>query len=188
MKIYTKTGDTGKTSLFGGGRLLKSDGRVAQYGAVDELNSFVGLLRSTLAVAAHPNILSERENLDKFLYSLQNRLFDLGAELATGDEKFLAKLSRRIQESDVQDLEKEIDRMQASLQPIKNFILPGGSLLAAQTHICRTVCRRAERAMVAVEAPSLLLVQYINRLSDYFFVLARYFNHLEGVAEPEWEK
>lgn len=188
MKIYTKTGDAGKTSLFGGGRLLKSDVRVAQYGAVDEVNSFVGLLRATLYRSQMVQEDPSAKQIYLFLGALQNRLFDLGAELATGDEKFLSKLARRIETADIEDLEKAIDTMQESLVPLKNFILPGGSVLSAHAHVCRTATRRAERAMLEIENPSPILLAFINRLSDYFFVLARYFNRLEGVDEPEWQK
>jgi len=188
MKIYTKTGDKGETSLFGGGRVRKNDPRVAAYGEVDELNSFVGVLISSLTKAQFSATPDPKEALVTFLHSLQNRLFDLGAELATGDEKFLAKLTRRIEMADVVLLETSIDRMQDELKPLKNFILPGGSHPASHAHVCRSVARRAERAMLATGETSDLLITFINRVSDYFFVLARHLNHLAGVAEPEWEK
>lgn len=185
MKIYTKTGDTGETSLFGGGRVKKNDLRVAAYGEIDELNSFVGALIASLGAAlpAEKALLLRKE-----LQNLQNRLFDLGAELATGDERFLEKLPRRVNDADTQMLEQAIDAMQKELKPLKNFVLPGGSSAAAQAHICRSVCRRAERAMLHAGVTPPRLIAFINRVSDYFFVLARYLNYLEGVAEPEWEK
>ena len=188
MKIYTKTGDKGETSLFGGGRVRKDHPRVAAYGEVDELNSFVGVLVAELHGVGNLQQPDTSAPLVRFLQNLQNRLFDLGAELATGDAKFLEKLPRRISEFDVQVLEQAIDAMQETLKPLKNFILPGGSRAAAQAHVCRSVARRAERAMLAAGEIPLLLVTYINRVSDYFFVLARYLNHLAQTAEPEWEK
>jgi cob(I)alamin adenosyltransferase len=188
MKIYTKTGDRGETSLFGGGRVKKNDARVSAYGEVDELNSFVGVLISQIEMDAPDAPQPEKEAIRMLLKATQNRLFDLGAELAVGDENFLQKLSRRIALSDIEALESEIDRMQTSLKPLKNFILPGGCATAAHAHVCRSVSRRAERAMLASPSTAPLLIAYINRLSDYFFVLARYLNHLSGTAEPEWEK
>lgn len=193
MKIYTKTGDKGETSLFGGGRVKKNDPRVAAYGEIDELNSFVGLLIADLDQAdlfknAKPSAEPAVPALRIFLQAMQNRLFDLGAELATGDASFLAKLSRRIEPADISLIEQAIDTMQAPLLPLKNFILPGGSRAAAYAHVCRSVARRAERAMLHSGETPELLITYINRVSDYFFVLARYLNYLAGVAEPEWEK
>lgn len=187
MKIYTKTGDKGETSLFGGGRVKKNHPRVGAYGEVDELNSFVGVLVASLNQGDFPKHGDKSPSLKSFLEAMQNRLFDLGAELATGDDGFLAKLPRRIEERDILLLEEAIDTMQERLKPLKNFILPGGSVAAANAHACRSISRRAERAMIAANAPD-LLIAYINRVSDYFFVLARYLNHLAGVAEPEWEK
>ncbi|AFM13747.1 cob(I)yrinic acid a,c-diamide adenosyltransferase [Turneriella parva] len=188
MKIYTKTGDSGETSLFGGGRVQKNDKRVTAYGEIDELNSFVGALLANLGDKSGTPHYGAMVEIRHLLEALQNRLFDLGAELAVGDQKFLAKLARRIAEPDIAALEAAIDRMQAHLKPLTNFILPGGSPAAAHAHICRSVSRRAERAMIAAAVQEPLLLSFINRLSDYFFVLARYLNHLNGVAEPEWEK
>lgn len=188
MKIYTKTGDAGETSLFGGGRVKKSDPRVSAYGEVDELNSFVGALIASLDAGPSAQGASEMLKIRSFLQILQNRLFDLGAELATGDEKFLDKLPRRISQQDTEQLEAAIDAMQVNLQPLKNFILPGGSAAAAQAHICRSVSRRAERAMTETGVTPPHLIAFMNRTSDYFFVLARYLNHLTHTAEPEWEK
>lgn len=188
MKIYTKTGDAGETSLFGGGRVKKNDLRVEAYGEVDELNSFVGALLANLGDKSGTPHYAAMLEIRHLLEAMQNRLFDLGAELAVGDDKFLSKLSRRIAAADVTALENAIDRMQAHLKPLNNFILPGGLKQAAQAHICRSVSRRAERAMIAAGVKEPLLIAYINRVSDYFFVLARYLNHMGGVAEPEWEK
>jgi cob(I)alamin adenosyltransferase len=188
MKIYTKTGDRGETSLFGGGRVKKSDARVAAYGEVDELNSFVGALIASLDSYASGKHAAEILKIRDFLQTLQNRLFDLGAELATGDEKFLEKLPRRISAADTEKFETAIDAMQSQLQPLKNFILPGGCAAAAHAHICRSVSRRAERAMIETGVTPPHLIAFINRASDYFFVLARYLNHLTQTPEPEWEK
>lgn len=188
MKIYTKTGDRGETSLFGGGRVRKNDARVSAYGEIDELNSFVGVLIAELARTPVEPRSAETEAIRTQLKATQNRLFDLGAELAVGDERFLEKLSRRIAEKDIEALENEIDNMETSLKPLKNFVLPGGCVTAAHAHVCRSVSRRAERAMLASPSTAPLLIAYVNRLSDYFFVLARYLNHLNATAEPEWEK
>ncbi|GAB4422757.1 MAG: cob(I)yrinic acid a,c-diamide adenosyltransferase [Turneriella sp.] len=188
MKIYTKTGDSGETSLFGGGRVRKNDPRVAAYGEVDELNSFVGALLAHLDTGSSAQNATELLRIRSFLQKLQNRLFDLGAELATGDEKFLQKLPRRITAEDTAELEAAIDAMQENLQPLRNFILPGGSAAAAHAHICRSVSRRAERAMIETGVTPPHLIAFMNRASDYFFVLARYLNHLAQTPEPEWEK
>lgn len=188
MKIYTKTGDKGETSLYGGGRVRKDHPRVAAYGEVDELNSFVGLLVASIHALPESQHTEASAAVVRFLLNLQNRLFDLGAELATGDVNFLEKLPRRISEFDVQLLEQEIDAMQENLKPLKNFILPGGSPPAAHAHVCRSVARRAERSMLTAGGVPLLLITYINRVSDYFFVLARHINHLTSTTEPEWEK
>jgi cob(I)alamin adenosyltransferase len=184
MKIYTKTGDRGDTSLFGGGRVRKDDPRVEAYGAVDELNSFVGALGASLGLAQNP----EFRDTSYLLTQIQNRLFDLGAELATGDAEFLRKLPRRIADADIEILEIQIDRMETQLPPLKNFILPGGAVAAAHAHICRSVSRRAERAMLGADTCPPEGLRYINRLSDFFFVLARHINRLTGITEPEWEK
>lgn len=188
MKIYTKTGDSGDTSLYGGGRVKKNDPRVAAYGEIDELNSAVGVLIATLDAGPSAKAASEMLTIRRFLQAMQNRLFDLGAELATGDARFLEKLPRRIEQNDVALLEQQIDLMQAGLKPLKNFILPGGSVPAAHAHVCRSVARRAERAMLGAGDSAPHLIAFINRISDYFFVLARYLNHLADTAEPEWEK
>lgn len=188
MKIYTKTGDRGETSLFGGGRVRKDDPRVAAYGEVDELNSHVGLLVTYIREAGYLRDAAERQKVLQTLTNLQNRLFDLGAELATGKSEFLTKLPRLIAESDVHDLEQAIDAMETGLSPLKNFILPGGNLAAAQAHVCRSTARRAERAMISTEESSVLLITYMNRVSDFFFIVARHLNRLSGTAEPEWEK
>lgn len=182
-KIYTKTGDQGDTALGTGERRLKSDGRVAAYGTVDETNSHIGVAR--LAVAPdHPD-------LDAMLGRIQNDLFDLGADLATPEsDEPLGYEPLRITVAQVERLEGEIDRLNADLQPLKSFVLPGGSPASAHLHVCRTVSRRAERLMVALsrtegETLSDAALKYINRLSDFFFVAARWTND-KGEADILW--
>ncbi|MGA7613647.1 MAG: cob(I)yrinic acid a,c-diamide adenosyltransferase [Thermoanaerobaculia bacterium] len=176
MKIYTKGGDRGETSLIGGGRVSKSDPRIDAYGTVDELNSMIGVARASWDGAP----------LDGELQKIQSDLFDVGAHLAAtaSREKFPGPDEERIAA-----LEESIDRMEAELEPLKNFILPGGSLTAAYLHLARTVCRRAERLVVALGeeaavSPSTLV--YLNRLSDLLFVAARYANRLAGVRDVLW--
>lgn len=179
MKIYTRTGDKGETGLFGGARVSKSDTRVAAYGEIDELNSVIGLARAQGLDAA----------VDGLLARVQLELFDLGAELATVPGK-LDKLDLpRIEEEEVKRLETAIDRFEADLAPLKTFILPGGSAGAAQLHVARCVCRRAERGVVALASVSEVraeAVHYLNRLSDLLFTLARHANHRVGVADVPW--
>jgi cob(I)alamin adenosyltransferase len=178
MKIYTKTGDDGTTSLFSGGRVRKDDLRVEAYGTVDELNSHLGMARAIKPAA----------EVDALLETVQNQLFRLGADLATQlDAK--ADWVVRVDEAAVRGLETDIDRMTDILEPLKNFILPGGTPAAAQIHIARTVCRRAERLAVHLaerEPITELTVQYLNRLSDWLFTLARYENHLANMPESRW--
>lgn len=184
MKIYTKTGDNGTTGLYGGGRVGKNDNRVCAYGTIDELNSFMGLLISELRDIPGKGY----ETTVKLLGDIQNRLFDLGAELACGSEKYLEKLSRRVIKSDTEILEKQIDIWQNELIPLKNFILPGGHKAASIAHVCRSVCRRAEREIIHAGGYSENVTIYINRLSDFLFCLARHINHEQAVTEPEWQK
>ena len=177
MKIYTRTGDEGTTSLFGGTRVSKDDIRIEAYGTVDELNSFIGLLNDSFVEATQNYFLSE----------VQKRLFDIGSSLAADPSKFA--LASDIRDSDIQMLENAMDTMDQLLDPLKNFILPGGDIAVSQAHICRTVCRRAERRVISLgrvaEVESAIVV-YLNRLSDYFFVLARYIAHSKGVNEVHW--
>lgn len=184
MKIYTRTGDDGVTGLFGGGRVSKHDARIEAFGAVDELNAVVGVARAELAAADW-----ECEGLDALLDAVQHHLFDLGAELATRDpqEQGTAMLGER----HVKLLEEEIDRLDARLEPLKQFILPGGARAAAQLHLARCVCRRAERLIVALarrESVRDLTVIYVNRLSDLLFVAARAANQAAGVGDVPWNK
>ena len=178
MKIYTRTGDDGTTGLLGPGRVLKCAPRVEAYGSVDELNAVLGVVR------AHDT----QGWLAQELESLQSRLLSLGAELAAADPAMLGNLER-IADADVAGCERLIDRLEADLPPLKNFILPAGSPLAAQLHFARTVCRRAERRLVELqreETLSPVLVRYLNRLADLLFVMARWANRRAEVAESEW--
>ena len=178
MKIYTRTGDTGETSLFGGTRVGKDDPRVAAYGDVDELNANLGLARSA----------SRDGEIDAVLVQLQRDLFALGALLADPSGTVGQKISKAtIIDADVARLEQSIDTFEAELAPLTKFILAGGSPCGAALHVARAVCRRAERQMVALEpAVDPLLLKYINRLSDLLFVLARTVNHRAGVPETTW--
>jgi cob(I)alamin adenosyltransferase len=181
MKIYTKTGDAGDTGLFGGGRVGKDDPRVEAYGAVDELNASVGMAR---AVELMPRV-------DEVLVPVQRDLFAIGAILATPEpEKMREQLAKaRIDESRIAQLEAAIDAGEAELEPLRAFILPGGTPKAAALHVARTVCRRAERRVVTlareVELPPLAVI-YLNRLSDLLFVLARVANRRAGAGEVTW--
>jgi cob(I)alamin adenosyltransferase len=178
MKIYTRTGDTGETSLFGGTRVGKDDPRVHAYGEVDEVNAHLGLARAS---AADPEI-------DVELVRLQRDLFALGAQLADPGHKAGDRSAKaRLGDEDVARLEQLIDRMEADLPPLRNFILAGGTSCGAALHVARAVCRRAERAMVALDpAVDSVLLRYINRLSDLLFVLARAANQRGGAAEAIW--
>ena len=181
MKIYTKTGDAGQTSLFGGKRVNKDDHRVEAYGTVDELNAFIGLLADAV---------SDYAALVVFLRELQCRLFGLGAYLAA-DPDGEWNIQHDLRASDLTLLEQEMDRMDAELPPLQNFILPGGHPAVSACHLCRTVSRRAERAVVRLhhESPTdALALQYLNRLSDYFFVLARHLAKELGAEEVIWQK
>jgi cob(I)alamin adenosyltransferase len=184
MKIYTKTGDAGSTGLFGGPRVSKADSRICAYGAVDELNSILGVVRASGAGESRFDELSHQ------LEDVQNRLFSIGAELACPKpEEFELKW---IAEGSIELLERWIDAADSKLQPLKNFILPGGSMVAAHLHVARTVCRRVEREIVQlsidgdVSDPSQIIV-YLNRLSDYLFNAARLANHASGIADVVWE-
>lgn len=178
MKIYTKTGDAGETSLLGGTRVRKDHKRIEAYGTVDELNSAIGVAR--VAWPAGP--------IDDELGRVQSDLFDLGAFLATiaPNEKFPAPPEARIEA-----LEAAIDRMEEALPPLTAFILPGGSPASAALHVARTVCRRAERLVVSLEElgdDMSRALQYLNRLADYLFVAARYANLKAGVADVAWKR
>ena len=181
MKIYTRTGDAGDTGLFGGGRTPKSDPRVEAYGDVDELNAALGLARASELMP----------RVDEVLVPIQRDLFAIGALLATPDrDKMKQHLEKaRIDEGRIAELERAIDDGDAELEPLKAFIIPGGTPKAAALHLARTVCRRAERRVVAlrstVEVPDIAIV-YLNRLSDLLFTLARVANRRAGAGEVTW--
>src|SRR6186997_1256442 len=181
MKIYTKTGDKGKTSLIGGTKVYKSDQRIESYGTVDELNSFVGLCLDHL----------KSHNISNVLAEIQDRLFTIGSALACDPEKETKLKIPDLHESDVELLEKEIDKMNETLPVMKSFILPGGNVIVSTLHIARTVCRRAERCCVRMQKKEIevepLIIKYLNRLSDYLFVLARHASHQLGAEEIPWK-
>ncbi|MFC4873779.1 cob(I)yrinic acid a,c-diamide adenosyltransferase [Negadavirga shengliensis] len=179
MKIYTKTGDRGETSLLGGKRVAKSHIRIEAYGTIDELNAFMGLLRD------------QEVNLRRadFIKTIQDRLFTIGATLANDPEKTKVKRPSLLKE-DVEYLEKAIDEMEGGLQPLQHFLLPGGHASVSYTHIARTVCRRAERCVVALMDTSpveSLVLEFLNRLSDYLFVLGRQIAKELEIKEVTWE-
>jgi cob(I)alamin adenosyltransferase len=178
VKIYTRTGDSGETSLFGGARVRKDDARIEAYGTIDELNSCLGVARATWPASS----------LDGQFHAIQSDLFDIGAHLASpGTSRFAGPSAER-----VTSLERDIDAMESELAPLKTFILPGGTLVAAQLHVARTVCRRAERLVVSLndadDATTKLSITYLNRLSDFLFVAARFANHKSGVADVPWTR
>jgi cob(I)alamin adenosyltransferase len=181
MKIYTKTGDQGDTALFGGGRVPKDDARVSAYGDVDELNACIGMARA----------VQPMQRIDEVLVPIQRDLFGLGALLATPNrEKMKVQLEKaRIDDERIAQLEHAIDNAEGDLDPLRAFVLPGGSNKAAALHLARTVCRRAERHVVTLmresEVPDIIIV-YLNRLSDLLFVLARLANRLDSVGEVTW--
>ncbi len=178
MKIYTKTGDTGMTGLYGGGRVSKSAPRISAYGDIDELNALLGLAAAQ----------SDQDPVKKTLKEIQSTLFVVGAQLASpkADPKI-----ERITNAQIEFLERQIDVITETLPPLKTFILPGGSVTASTLHLARTVCRRAERSIVylsTVEGEDVdrWLITYVNRLSDFLFTLARLANQLEKIADIPW--
>jgi cob(I)alamin adenosyltransferase len=182
VKIYTKGGDRGETSLFGGERVRKDDLRVEAYGTVDELNALLGVALTEIG----------DKDLRELLEQIQRSLFDLGGELATPgveEREARGKSIPRVQDADVETLEQSIDRMDEEVEPLRAFVLPGGARGAALLHHARTVCRRAERRVVRlaeVGSPSPVLIRYLNRLSDLLFVAARVVNKRQAVPEPTW--
>jgi cob(I)alamin adenosyltransferase len=182
LKVYTRRGDRGETDLFAGGRVRKDHPRVEAYGAVDELNSALGL------AAAH----SAEADVEALCREVQARLFDLGAYLAAPDEKRREKSGiEPPPEADIEALERAIDGFDGELEPLRRFVLPGGTAAAAAFHVARTVCRRAERAAVALDAQETLApaaLGYLNRLSDLLFVLARVENRRAGKGDVEWRR
>jgi cob(I)alamin adenosyltransferase len=179
MKIYTKTGDDGTTSLFGGKRVSKADLRIDTYGTVDELNSWIGVLRDQPVNQSRKDILIE----------IQDRLFTIGSTLATepGNSKVKIPL---LTESDIEFLEKQMDEMELALEPMRFFVLPGGNQSISFGHVARTVCRRSERLAIALnhsEPVNELVIKYLNRLSDYLFVLCRTMTHELKAEETPWK-
>jgi cob(I)alamin adenosyltransferase len=185
LKVYTRTGDTGETSLFGGKRVRKNDARVEAYGAVDETNAFIGFARAAISEGSS----GSREALnyiDSVLAPVQNKLFSIGAVLAgSGDENY------QVKDSDIEFLEKAIDKMDEEIPPIKAFILPYGTDLCSKLHMARVMTRRAERRIVALSGSETVdpkTIAYMNRLSDFLFTLARYANKAQSVPDVLWKK
>jgi cob(I)alamin adenosyltransferase len=181
FKIYTKTGDLGKTSLIGGTKVPKSHIRIESYGTVDELNSYIGAVNDLITDEHSKTILKE----------IQDRLFTIGSSLACDPDKETKLKIPDLKEEDINLLEKEIDAMNVTLPEMKSFILPGGHIAVSIIHIARTVCRRAERICVNMQQNDLfiepIVIKYLNRLSDYLFVLARYVGHVLHVKEIAWK-
>ena len=180
FKIYTKTGDKGTTSLIGGVRVPKNHIRIESYGTIDELNSYLGVVNDT----------TQHEKISVWIKEIQDRLFTIGSVLATAPNKEISMKLPDVQVEDVQWLEQRIDEMNEQLPEMRSFILPGGHLAASSCHVARCVCRRAERICVAMlelneEVPD-LVIQYLNRLSDFLFVLARFIAHENGAADVPW--
>ncbi len=180
MKIYTKTGDKGTTSLIGGTKVLKSHERIEAYGTVDELNSYIGLCRD----------LIDDKNIKSLLQEIQDRLFTVGSSLACDPEKETKLKIPDIKETDVHLLEAEMDKMDEQLEPLQQFILPGGHPTVSHIHIARCICRRTERLVVNLllngEENENLIIKYINRLSDYLFTLSRYVAKQLNAEEIPW--
>ena len=178
MKIYTKTGDKGETSLIGGVRVSKTDTRIEAYGTVDELNSFIGVIRDT----------ADDKQAEETLLRIQNILFTIGSELASAPGNKM-KLPE-VEVSDIEQLESAMDSMNEVLPELRNFILPGGDIAASHCHVARCVCRRAERRVVALAQVAEIdekIVRYLNRLSDYLFTLARFYTHQHKGVETPWK-
>ncbi len=179
MKIYTKTGDEGMTSLIGGKRVAKNSARLESYGTIDELNSFLGMIRS---------FPMEQEVVDE-LVEIQSRLFDVGGNLATDPENTQLKVNLGVKEKDIERLERAIDRMDREVPPMTHFVLPGGNEVVSFCHLARTVCRRAERRILDLGQEAevdALVLKYVNRLSDYLFILSRKLAHDSGLEEQKW--
>lgn len=183
-KIYTRTGDSGETMLLGGRRVRKDDPRVEAFGSVDELNAALGIVRSELA-----RLPQDPAGTNELLSEVQHRLFDLGAELAKPQPD--APRTGCVADADVAALEAAIDRLEAELEPLQAFILPGGCPTAAQLHLARCVCRRAERRVVTLAGQESVrgeVIRFLNRLSDLLFVLARSVNRTAGVPDVLWQQ
>lgn len=179
MRIYTRTGDRGETGLVGGGRIAKTSSRIDALGAVDELNAVLGMGRVQAA--------GDHVEVERLLFRTQNQLFDLGSEIATPLES--EYFSPAVGPEEIAQFESEMDQWTQSLEPLKNFILPGGTALAATLHLARTVCRRAEREALRCRESDPIrdeVLIYLNRLSDWLFVMARWVNAQSGVADVKW--
>jgi cob(I)alamin adenosyltransferase len=191
-RVYTRRGDSGDTSLAGGQRVPKDSLRIEAYGTVDELNAFVGVARASIGIEAPDSqtaVSPALAPLAEILLRIQHELFNLGSILATLPEDVHPKQAR-ITPAEIARLEEEMDRMNEPLAPLRSFVLPGGSRLNADLHVCRTVCRRAERLAVALAREEQIpeeTVRYLNRLSDAFFVWSRWASHASGVPETLWE-
>lgn len=187
-KIYTKVGDKGQTMLASGDKVPKDSPRIECYGTVDELNSFVGLLKDTLHGEVLPNLAAILAQLE----TIQNELFDLGGELATPSHILNLERQKVVGHEEIKRLEDEIDAYNECIPPLENFVLPGGFRGNSLAHICRTVCRRAERLAVKLKRDDATLrsetIIYLNRLSDWFFVLARTLSHRAQVPEQLWQQ
>jgi cob(I)alamin adenosyltransferase len=180
LKIYTKTGDTGTTSLVGGTRISKGNLKIESYGTVDELNSWIGVLRDLPANESRKDIFKE----------IQDRLFTIGADLASESEIVKQKKVPDLFDTDVELLEKAMDEMNEEIPPLRAFVLPGGNIAVSYAHVARTVCRRAERHIIRlteVEEVNELVIRYLNRLSDYLFVVSRKITQELGTEEVAWK-
>ncbi|MFT4063099.1 MAG: cob(I)yrinic acid a,c-diamide adenosyltransferase [Edaphocola sp.] len=180
FKVYTKTGDKGTTGLIGGTRVAKDNIRIEAYGTVDELNSYLGVVTDALGSPA----------INDWILEIQDRLFTVGASLATDPEKVSRQRLPDLHDSDVAWLEQHIDEMELSLEPMKSFMLPGGNLAASHAHVARCICRRAERLCVHMQSDDVfvagVVLRYLNRLSDFLFVLARYIVRQAGGHDVPW--
>lgn len=180
MKIYTKTGDKGETGLFGGERVSKDNKRICAYGTIDELNSFIGVAITEI----------NSEEIRNILLDIQNKLFTVGSDLATPDNEKNRKLNiQRTSEDFITKAENDIDTISDKLEPLRNFILPGGSKGSALLQVCRTVARRAEREIVELKKVDYIsdnILVFLNRLSDLLFVLSRYENQVSGIPDTKW--
>jgi cob(I)alamin adenosyltransferase len=181
LKIYTKTGDKGTTSLIGGTKVPKAHIRIETYGTVDELNSWIGLVSDQF----------NHKHSKKILKEIQDRLFTIGSSLACDPDKETKMKIPDLHEADIELLEKEIDRMNDKMPAMKSFILPGGHIAVSSAHVARCVCRRSERVCVTMQGQNMfvdpLVIKYLNRLSDYLFVLARFIGHRLKVKETPWK-
>lgn len=187
MKIYTKTGDKGMTSLCDGSRLLKDDIRVEAYGTLDELNAHIGLLISLLQTSSLKEGVQSAAKLTDFLSEIQEELFVIGGELACAEIKTEELVSTQ---KLIAKIETIIDELSSQLPVQHHFVLPGGTLPAAQSHVCRTICRRAERRIVTLSHIAIVspeIFKFVNRLSDYFFILSRYLNNDSSLSEKIWK-